>query len=126
VSVEWVEGAGSRANLRLKAIREGVVVGECHCDSCGEYSRVDEAQDAIYTTWLGVDEEYAGKGLGTALLRQALVEARSVGYQRAVISTNQYNYRARVLYSNFGYRTSDWTYCQRRELDPAPPEASRQ
>ena len=102
-------GRGSRVTGEPEAQGDprGRGVGECHCDSCGEYSRVDEAQDAIYTTWLGVDEEYAGKGLGTALLRQALVEARSVGYQRAVISTNQYNYRARVLYSNFGYRTSD-------------------
>ena len=32
------------------------------------------------------------------------------GFRRAIISTNWRNWRAMLLYSNYGYRVADWTY----------------
>ncbi|MAF09807.1 hypothetical protein CMK11_05085 [Candidatus Poribacteria bacterium] len=117
IGVEWETGGGSRKNLRVKAVRDGEMIGECHSDSCGEYSRVDEAQDRIYTVGLGVEREFQGKGLGRHLMRRSLVEARDAGYRHAVISTNQENHRARLFYSNFGYHPVDWTYSLYRRFD---------
>jgi len=57
-----------------------------------------------------MEEAYRGKGLGAHLLAHALGHMRDIGYRNAVISTSLTNYRAQLFYSNFGYRTSDWTY----------------
>ena len=84
--------------------------------SAGEYTRAEEAQDWLFTTWLGVEEPYQGRGLGRHLLQRALWDARDIGYRHAVISTDWENYRAFLFYSNCGYRAVDWTYTLGREL----------
>ena len=91
-------------------------MGVCRCVSCGEFSDAEEAQDWMFTEWLGVEESLRGKGMGRYLLQRTLQEMRAVGYRHAAISTRWQNYRACLLYSNYGYRVADWTYGLGREI----------
>jgi GNAT superfamily N-acetyltransferase len=120
VTVEWMRGRSTRPGLILHAYQGERQVAICKCVSCGEYSTADEAQDWLFTTWLGVQEDLHGKGLGRHLLRRALLEMHGVGYQHASISTAVDNYRAALFYTNFGYRVMDWTYGLGRDLDGGP------
>lgn len=74
------------------------------------FYRAKESQDSFFTKWLGVEEEYQGKGLGRYLLQRTLNEMYKVGYRNAFISTNVINYRAQLFYSNFGYKVTDTAY----------------
>lgn len=117
ITVRWKRPRGRRPGARILALRDGEEVGVCECGSCGEFTGAQEAQDWFYVAWLGVAEEVQGRGLGRCLLRRALLEMRGAGYQHAVISTALANHRAYLFYSNFGYRTTDWTYGWSRRLD---------
>jgi predicted N-acetyltransferase YhbS len=116
VSLEWREGRGVRPGLLLHARRDGRQVGVCVCVSCGEYATAAEAQQWVFTTWLGVEEEVQGRGLGRHLLQRALRETHAIGYRHAAISAAGDNARAFLFYSNFGYRVVDWTYAFSRDL----------
>jgi len=117
VSLEWREGRGTRPGLVVRAHREGKEVGICKCVSCGEYAEAAEAQDWMFTQWLGVEEEVQGRGLGRHLLQRALVEMHGVGYRHAAISTDGGNGRAFLFYANCGYRMVDWTHEFGRDLE---------
>lgn len=110
VSLEWKEGLGARPGLVIRAHLGKEEIGTCECVSGGEYSRADEAQDWLFTTWLGVSEQMQGKGLGRHLLQRALQEMHNIGYQHAAISAEGHNARALLFYGNYGYHVVDWTY----------------
>ena len=110
VALEWVDGEGKLPGLHLRAQVEGKQAGECVCVSCGEYTTADDAQDWLFSTWLGVEESFQGKKLGLWLLERALQEMQAVGYRHAAISTSLDNKRALLFYSNHGYHVVDWTY----------------
>jgi GNAT superfamily N-acetyltransferase len=114
--VEQGLGRGRRPGLRVWAHRDGKQLGECICVSVGDWHDADEAQDWIFTNWLGVEGEVQGKGLGRHLLQRALQEARGLGYRHAAISTEWTNHRALLFYSNYGYHVVDWTYGFARKL----------
>ena len=116
ISLQWHQGRGTRSGLTVQAHQGEKEIGVCECASGGECSHADEAQDWLFTTWIGVSEEMQGKGLGRHLLQRALQEMHSVGYRHAAISTNWQNFRAFLFYSNYGYRVVDWTYALRREM----------
>ncbi len=118
ISVDWQQGKGTRPNVTVKAHHGRDKLGECACESCGEPSSADEAQDWFFTTSLWVSEPVQGKGLGRHLLQRALGEMHGAGYRHAAISTAWHNYRAFLLYTNVGYHVVDWTYGLRRQLQP--------
>jgi GNAT superfamily N-acetyltransferase len=109
-AIEWRPGQGTRPNLVVKASSGGAQIGICRCMSAGEFTRNADAQDWLFTEWLGVEDEVQGRGLGRFLLRRALLEAHQAGYRHAAISTAWDNFRAFLFYTNFGYRVVDWTY----------------
>jgi GNAT superfamily N-acetyltransferase len=113
---EWKEGRGARPGIVMKALMDGEEIGACNCVSCGEFSESETVQDWTFTEWLGVKDEYQGKGLGRYLLTVTLNEMYEKGYRNASISTDWRNYRAFLFYSNLGYRVVDWTYCYSREF----------
>ena len=117
ISVKWDEGKGTRPGVTVQGHQEGKEIGICECVSGGEYSQSDDAQDWLFTTWLGIAEEMQGKGLGRHLLQRALKEMQGLGDRHAAISTDWQNYRATLFYSNFGYHVVDWTYALGRNLD---------
>ena len=99
------------------------VLGNCVLISGGMTSSHDEAQDFAFCDWIGVQEQWQGRGLGRHMLSTALCNARERGYRHGAISTYVENYRAFVFYSHHGYRVVDWTYEFERELNaqPMPP-----
>jgi predicted N-acetyltransferase YhbS len=117
IALEWIPGRGARPGLILRAFQDDKWVAVCQCVSCGEFSAVDEAQDWLFTTWLNVQENLQGKGLGRYLLRRALLEMHNAGYRHASISTAIDNYRAALFYTNCGYHVVDWTYGLGRRLE---------
>ena len=114
--VEDRPGAGLRPGLRVRAIQDGDGIGECELVSGAGSSADDEAHDFAFCEWLGVEEEYQGRGLGRFLLAHAMYLARERGYRHGAISTAFDNDRAFLFYTNYGFRVVDWTYEFAREL----------
>ena len=76
VDVEHTGGLGRLPGVTVRVEPEGKEIGICENVSAGEFSRDRLAQEWIFTTWLGVDDEYQGLGLGRWLLLRALWEAQ--------------------------------------------------
>jgi GNAT superfamily N-acetyltransferase len=115
-TVEYPQGAGRLPGVTVRAWRGETQVGVCVNLCVGDHTPARAAHDWLFTDWLGVDEDYQGRGLGRSLLRRALAVGRAVGYRHASISTDWRNHRAFLFYSNFGYQVSDWTYAYARTL----------
>lgn len=120
IRVEHTTGLGRLPGVTARVLPDGQEIGICENVSVGEFSRDRLAQDWLFTTWLEVDEEYQGLGLGRWLLQRALWEAQRIGFRHAAISTAWDNHRAFMFYSNFGYRVADWTYGYRRVIKQEP------
>ncbi len=120
LSVDWKQGRGQLPNCTVRAFQDDKEVGECWSVSGGEFSSHPDAQSWLHTTWLGVEDEFQGQGLGRYLLQYALEEMRKIGYRHAAISTAWDNHRAFLFYSNCGYRTVDWTYEYEKVLSEIP------
>jgi len=117
ISLEWIGGNGRFPGLHVRAHYQGKEIGECISVSCGEYTGAEEAQDWLFTIWLGVDDAFRGQKLGVCLLERALGEMYANGSRPAANRTNRNNSRAFLFYSNHGYHVVDWTYGLARNLD---------
>jgi ribosomal protein S18 acetylase RimI-like enzyme len=104
------EGRGKLPNVTIRALRDGNEIGICVALSGGDFCRARQAQDTAFMDGLYVVEAERGRGWGRYLLMRTLCEARRLGYQHTVISTDQQNYRAQLFYTNFGYRVTDTVY----------------
>ena len=122
LSIDWKDGRGQFPNCTVLAHQNGEQVGICESRCGGEFSSHTDAQGWLHTTWLGIEDDFQGQGLGRYLLQYALQEMRTIGYRHAAISTNWENYRAFLFYSNCGYRTVDWTYEFVKDLSKTPTE----
>ena len=122
LSVDWKQGRGQFPNCTVRAFQDDKEVGECWSVSGGEFSSHPDAQNWLHTTWLGIEDEFQGQGLGRYLLQYELQEMHKVGYRHAAISTAWDNHRAFLFYSNCGYRTVDWTYEFTKNLSEAPTQ----
>jgi len=120
LSVDWQPGRGQFPNCTVRAFQDDKEVGECWSVSGGEFSSHPDAQNWLHTTWLGIEDEFQGQGLGRYLLQYELQEMYKVGYRHAAISTAWDNHRAFLFYSNCGYRTVDWTYEFVKNLSETP------
>lgn len=122
LSIDWKDGRGQLPNCTVRAFQDDKEVGECWSVSGGEFSSHPDAQNWLHTTWLGIEDEFQGQGLGRYLLQYELQEMHKVGYRHAAISTAWDNHRAFLFYSNCGYRTVDWTYEFVKDLSETPTE----
>ena len=120
LSIDWKEGRGQLPNCTVRAFQDDKEVGECWSVSGGEFSSHPDAQNWLHTTWLGIEDEFQGQGLGRYLLQYELQEMHKIGYRHAAISTAWDNHRAFLFYSNCGYRTVDWTYGYEKVLSEEP------
>ena len=120
LSVKWEDGRGQLPNCTVLAHQDGKQVGICVSPCGGEFSSHADAQTWLHTTWLGIEDDFQGQGLGRYLLQYALQEMKKIGYRHAAISTAWDNYRAFLFYSNCGYRTVDWTYEFVKDLSETP------
>lgn len=117
LSIEWYDGRGKLPNCNITAYKDGKKVGVCWCNSGGRYSSHPDAQDWVYTDWIGVEDDYQGQGIGKYLLQFSLQESYNIGYRHASLSTDSQNIRAFLLYGNCGYRVVDWTYGYSKNLN---------
>ena len=62
--------------------------------------------DEIHINNVAVRESLRGRGLGTALLRHVLAEARRLGAKRATLEVRASNTRARQLYERLGFHVA--------------------
>ena len=122
LSVDWKQGRGRLPNCTVRAFQDDKEVGECWSVSGGEFSSYPDVQNWLHTTWLGIEDEFQGQGLGRYLLQYELQEMHKVGYRHAAISTAWDNHRAFLFYSNCGYRTVDWTYGFVKDLSETPTQ----
>ena len=120
LSIEWKDGRGQLPNCTVLAHQDDKQVGICESLCGGEFSSHTDAQTWLHTTWLGIEDDFQGQGLGRYLLQYALQEMKKIGYRHAAISTAWDNHRAFLFYSNCGYRTVDWTYEFVKNLSEAP------
>lgn len=90
--MEYILG---RANYFVVAKREKRIVGYCWSEQDGTHGHL---------TRLGVAEDWQGKGVGTRLLTEALVEMMRAGVTWVTLNTQASNWRARRLYEHYGFR----------------------
>jgi ribosomal protein S18 acetylase RimI-like enzyme len=85
--------------IRLIAIDGSKIVGWCQIKS-GRW------EGYTHMGWLqmGVHKDYRGKGIGTALLGQALEEARSLGLERVELGVYASNLAAIRLYEKYKFQ----------------------
>jgi ribosomal-protein-alanine N-acetyltransferase len=84
-----------RANYFVAAKHENRIVGYCWSEQEGTHAHL---------TRLGVAEDWQGKGIGTRLLTEALVEMMRAGVTWVTLNTQASNWRARRLYEYYGFR----------------------
>ncbi len=116
LTVDWKQGRGKLPNCNITAHRDSEEVGVCWSVSGGEYSTHPDAQNWVYTDWIGVEDAFQGQGLGKFLLQYSLQEMHKVGYRHASLSTSWDNNLALLFYSNCGYKVVDWTYAFEKVL----------
>ena len=108
LSWEQEESAGPIPAYNGRASIGDTNIGECRVKSCAD--RDIHQGDRLFVNWLGVNEDFQGKGYGRFILQEALREGRKLGYRHAAISTAHNNHRAYAFYTNYGFRVTDWTY----------------
>ena len=88
----------------------------CHGDEfCGTVQGVSDRHGGGMIQNLGIVPSHRGRGLGTALLLQALHGFRRAGLQRAILEVTAQNGGAIRLYRRFGFRSRKTLY---KVLDP--------
>ncbi len=80
------------------ALSEGTVIGWCDITSL---SRPIFAHSGVLG--IGLLAPYRGQGIGEALMRAALDQAKSVGLTRVELTVRENNKRAIVLYEKLGF-----------------------
>lgn len=84
-----------RADYFVTAKHENRIVGYCWSEQDGTHGHL---------TRLGVAKDWQGKGVGTRLLTEALVEMMRAGVTWVTLNTQASNWRARRLYEHYGFR----------------------
>lgn len=116
-TVHWEGGIGDREFCIVKIFKEEMEVGDCESISAGVFLSHPDAQDWVFTEWLGIEKDLQGKGLGKFLLQYSLQEMQKAGFRHASISTELENHRAILFYSNLGYKVVDWTYEYHKKIE---------
>jgi GNAT superfamily N-acetyltransferase len=91
-------------------------MGECQVARLGSKEQSPELADWCFCTSLYIADAYQGRGLGKWLLLLSLRAMREHGIRHAMVSTEWNNYRAYLLYSNYGFAFMDRTFSFRKEL----------
>ncbi len=103
----------------LVAVEDGEVLGAVtFVPGLGPYAEFDDAQ-AAGMRMLAVVPGAQGRGIGGALVRECLRQARERGRTRLVLHTTSWMRAARRLYEHMGFRREpglDWEPAPRVEL----------
>jgi ribosomal protein S18 acetylase RimI-like enzyme len=97
---------GGEAAVEI-AMENGEWVGQCVWAPMSLHSRDPEASRYGYVWWLGIQEEFHGRGYGRWLLLHVLSAMREQGLDRVRLTTAASNTRAQTLYFSVGFRVVD-------------------
>jgi ribosomal protein S18 acetylase RimI-like enzyme len=67
-------------------------------------------EDEFYIDSLSVSSQYAGRGIGTALIEAAEQRARQLQYNKIALNVDEENERAHRLYNHLGYQEDKIIY----------------
>jgi ribosomal protein S18 acetylase RimI-like enzyme len=104
-----VSGRAGRTVI-LVAVDDGTIVGSLTLELDGRVNPDDDPLEAhrAHIRMLGVDPHAQGRGIGTALMRQAERHARKAGRTEMTLHTTERMVAARAMYDGLGYeRTAD-------------------
>lgn len=89
----------------LEVYREKYIVAESDGEPAGSVSLGPETGRCQHVAELGlfVRREFWGKGVGSALMREAIKLAKQLGIRKIVLDTTEGNERAIKLYKKFGF-----------------------
>lgn len=88
---------------RIVAFLDDREVGTAEVKLMDRYTGTN-TKDAVYLTWIGIHEEFRGRGCGTGFLKLIENEYAGRGYARLHLDTANNNTIARRLYMKQGYR----------------------
>lgn len=96
----YVSGFGNSVHDRaVVAEIQGKVVGAAWTRIMDDYGHVDEDTPSLA---ISLYKEYRGKGMGTLLLKELLLELKNAGYERVSLSVQKENYAAE-MYKKHGF-----------------------
>jgi RimJ/RimL family protein N-acetyltransferase len=98
-SEKWARNNIEKGNPQFVALAGGKVVG--WCDVFPE-KRETMAHGAVLG--MGVVEGHRGKGIGIALMRATLAQAKKAGFKRVELTVREDNLRAKALYEKVGFQ----------------------
>ena len=90
-------------DLCLVAESDGAVVGAVWVRDMSDYGHV---ADGVPSFAISLRPEYRKQGIGTNLMLAMLDKLRQLGYAKASLSVQKFNYAAR-MYTKLGFRTID-------------------
>jgi diaminopimelate decarboxylase len=88
----WTESGAT-----IMAVAGARVIGSLHV------TRESGGNSHVAALGMSVDDEWRGKGVGAALMSEAIRWARSVGVEKVSLSVYPHNTRAVALYRKFGF-----------------------
>ncbi|MEA2427300.1 MAG: [ribosomal protein S18]-alanine N-acetyltransferase [Thermoleophilaceae bacterium] len=105
---DWAPEDGSDADRRrvtelLAAPGHYNEVAEAAGGRVVGYVNINDRQGAAHLSYLFVDPDHQGRGIGTALMQRALDDARRRGHVRATLATAIQN-PARAFYEHAGWQ----------------------
>ena len=83
----------------LAAECDGKIVGACWVRIMDDYGHIDDKTPSFA---ISLYEEYRGRGIGTALMRNMLELLKTEGYKRASLAVQKENYAVK-MYKNVGF-----------------------
>lgn len=66
----------------------------------------DNHDDRLWIWRLMIDEDHRGKGFGRDTMKLIIEEAKNLGYQTLVLSTEPENYKGIKLYESLGFKAT--------------------
>lgn len=98
----YIEDFGSRnGDMALAAEVDGKVVGAVWVRIMNDYGHVDDDTPSFA---ISLYKEYRGSGIGTALMREMLVNLKNCGYKSASLAVQKANYAVK-MYKKLGFET---------------------
>jgi ribosomal protein S18 acetylase RimI-like enzyme len=89
----------------LVAVEDGAIVGSLTLELAGRVNVRDDPLEAhrAHIRMLGVAPDHQGRGIGTALMRDAEARARAAGKTEITLHTTEPMAVARAMYAGLGY-----------------------
>ncbi len=90
-----------------RALVDGRQVGECWSLLGRDVSSHPAAGESAHVVWIGVEEDWRGRGVGRKMFGWMCRRLREIGVRRLSLTTGSANYDAQAFYYHVGLRVVD-------------------